>query len=57
MFKPVRFCCGPAESIGDMSLRGSHGSASYYRTVLIEVHPRSDLPFTVREAVAVPCDP
>jgi hypothetical protein len=55
-FKPVRFHCGPDEKLDALSLRGSHGSASYYRTVLIEVHPRSDLPFTVREAVAVPCE-
>lgn len=55
-FQPVRFSCGPDESIGALSLRGSNGSASYYRTVSIEVHPRSNLGFTVREAVAIPCE-
>jgi hypothetical protein len=53
-FQPVRFSCGPTESVGALSLRGTNGSCSYYRTVAIEVHPRSNLEFTVREAVAVP---
>jgi hypothetical protein len=53
-FKVIRFSCGPNERIGSVSLRGSHGSASYYRVVNVEVFPRSDLPFTPREAIAEP---
>lgn len=55
-FCPVRFSCGPDEFVGSLSLRGTHGICSYYRTAVIEVIPRSDLTFTVREAVAIPCE-
>ena len=54
--EPVRFSCGPDERIGATSLRGSNGHCFRYVTTTIEVHPRSDLAFTVREAVAVPCE-
>jgi hypothetical protein len=55
-FQPVRFSCGPNETLGALSLRGTNGHCSYYRTVAIEVFPRSDLSFTVREGVAIPCE-
>ena len=54
-WKPIRFSCGPDVAIDDVQLRGSHGSAHYYRVIHVEVFPRSDLPFTSREAVAIPC--
>lgn len=53
---PVRFSCGPDVKVGDMLLRGSNHSCHKYQVVAIEVHPRSNLRFTVREAIAFPLD-